>query len=131
MSGGIAYVLDGGEALAAQCARAGVDIEPIVPAGTSEREGEGAPREAAVSVHDNGLGDPLRHDAERLRILVERHHRATGSARAAELLADWPNALARFVKIVPPEYRRALAAMAAAPAPHARPEAERQTVAAE
>ncbi|HEX5182355.1 MAG TPA: glutamate synthase large subunit [Allosphingosinicella sp.] len=109
MSGGIAYVLDTGETLARQCARAGVDIEPIAPPGSSY--GEGAPRQKAAGVHDNGMGHPLRYDAERLRILIERHRQATGSARAAELLADWPNALARFVKIVPPEYRRAVEAL--------------------
>jgi glutamate synthase (NADPH/NADH) large chain len=131
MSGGIAYVLDGGDALAAQCTRAGVDMERIAPAGASH--GEGAPRAEAASVHDSGMGDPLRHDAERLRILVERHARATGSARAAELLSDWPNALGRFVKIVPPEYRRALQAIAAEAEAEAEaePEAERMTVAAE
>ena len=47
-------------------------------------------------------------DAERLRILLERHQLATGSAKAAALLADWPNALQHFVKVVPGEYRRAL-----------------------
>jgi glutamate synthase (NADPH/NADH) large chain len=129
MSGGIAYVLDGGPALARQCARAGVEIERISPVGSSY--GEGAPRQKAASVHDNGLGHPLRYDAERLRILIERHHRATGSARAAELLADWPNALSRFVKIVPPEYRRALEAMDVEPTSESETEAERLTVAAE
>jgi glutamate synthase (NADPH/NADH) large chain len=54
------------------------------------------------------MGHPLRFDAERLRILLERHQLATGSAKAAELLSDWPNALQHFVKIVPTEYRRAL-----------------------
>ncbi|MEA3001970.1 MAG: glutamate synthase large chain [Sphingomonadales bacterium] len=109
MSGGIAYVWDSGEKLAAQCARAGVEIERIPPPGSSC--GDGAPRPQAASVHDNGMGHPLRYDAERLRLLIERHLDATGSARAAELLRDWPNTCAHFVKIVPPEYRRALLAM--------------------
>ena len=68
----------------------------------------GRPRQRAVSVEDSGMGDPLRFDAERLRILVERHLLFTGSARARELLDDWENALARFVKVVPRDYRRAL-----------------------
>ena len=33
------------------------------------------------------MGDMLRFDAERLRILIERHHLHTGSARARELRA--------------------------------------------
>ena len=52
--------------------------------------------------------DPLRFDAQRLRILIERHHLFTGSARARALLEDWDNTLRAFVKIVPQDYRRAL-----------------------
>ena len=50
----------------------------------------------------------LRFDATRLRILLERHHLFTGSARARMLLEDWENTLASFIKITPKEYRRAL-----------------------
>mgnify|MGYP003348818702 CR=1 FL=1 len=39
------------------------------------------------------LSDMTRFDAERLRILVERHLLHTGSARARALLDDWGNAL--------------------------------------
>jgi glutamate synthase (NADPH/NADH) large chain len=59
------------------------------------------------------MGDMLRFDAERLRILVERHQLHTGSKRAAELLADWDRALASFVKVMPTDYRRALLDLAA------------------
>jgi glutamate synthase (NADPH/NADH) large chain len=54
------------------------------------------------------MGDMLRFDAERLRILIGRHHRHTGSARAAAILADWEKNAARFVKVMPTDYRRAL-----------------------
>ena len=47
-------------------------------------------------------------DAERLRVLVERHKLHTGSARAAELLDNWDAALGRFVKVMPSDYARAL-----------------------
>ncbi|MGH7407710.1 MAG: glutamate synthase subunit alpha, partial [Candidatus Methylomirabilales bacterium] len=40
-------------------------------------------------------------DAGRLRHLVERHERATGSVRAADLLACWGEALPRFWKVAP------------------------------
>ena len=63
---------------------------------------------APSSVDDNGMGDVLRFDAERLRILVERHHLHTGSARARALLDDWDEALKQFVKVMPQDYRRAL-----------------------
>jgi glutamate synthase (NADPH/NADH) large chain len=68
----------------------------------------GAPLPEAPSVRDSGMGDPLRFDAARLRILIERHHRHTGSARAAGLLADFDRALKAFVKVTPHDYRRAL-----------------------
>jgi glutamate synthase (NADPH) large chain len=54
------------------------------------------------------MGDLLRFDAARLRILLERHLLFTGSARARELLEDWKNTVAGFVKIMPKDYRRAL-----------------------
>ncbi len=69
---------------------------------------EDRPRQRAPNVVDNGMGDPLRFDAQRLRILIERHHLFTGSARARALLEDWDNTLRAFVKIVPQDYRRAL-----------------------
>jgi glutamate synthase (NADPH) large chain len=53
-------------------------------------------------------------DPEGLRALIERHHALTGSKRAAEILADWPAALGRFVMVMPLDYRRALAALEAA-----------------
>jgi glutamate synthase (NADPH/NADH) large chain len=109
MSGGIAYVYDPDGKLEGQCNRAGIELEPIAPAGSSY--GDDAPRQKGTSVHDNGMGHMLRYDAERLRILLERHHLATGSARARELLENWGDALPHFVKVVPAEYRRALTDM--------------------
>jgi glutamate synthase (NADPH/NADH) large chain len=107
MSGGIAYVYDPEDALKHQCNLDSVTLEGIAPTGASW--GDGAPAQRASGVSDNGMGHPLRYDAERLRVLLERHQLATGSAKAAALLADWPNALQHFVKVVPGEYRRALA----------------------
>jgi glutamate synthase (NADPH/NADH) large chain len=107
MSGGIAYVYDPEGTLNHQCNLDNVSLEGIAPAGTSW--GDGVPAQRASSVSDSGMGHPLRYDAERLRLLLERHQLATGSAKAAALLADWPNALQHFVKVVPDEYRRALA----------------------
>ncbi len=49
-------------------------------------------------------------DAEFLRDLVERHLAETGSAVAGRLLADWASALGRFGKVMPKDYKRALAA---------------------
>jgi glutamate synthase (NADPH/NADH) large chain len=44
-----------------------------------------------------------------LRGLLDAHFRHTGSFRAREILGDWANTRARFVKVMPHEYRRALA----------------------
>lgn len=46
--------------------------------------------------------------------LLRVHHEETGSPRAGELLADLPAALARFTAVVPTEYDRMVAALAAA-----------------
>ena len=48
-------------------------------------------------------------EADDLRALVARHHDETGSAVAERLLADWPEALERFTKILPRDYRIVLA----------------------
>jgi glutamate synthase (NADPH/NADH) large chain len=108
MSGGIAYVFDEGEQFRTLCNLAQVDLEPIAPPEIGAADQPGRPRQRSVSVEDNGMGDPLRFDAERLRILLERHLLHTGSPRARALLDDWENTLSRFVKVMPRDYRRAL-----------------------
>ena len=91
MSGGIAYVYDPDGSLAQRCNAASVALERI------------GPEEPGFDPDDM-----LRHDAARLRLLVERHAELTGSRRAAELLADWETAVRRFVKVMPDDYRAAL-----------------------
>jgi len=54
------------------------------------------------------LESPGAGDAALLRELVQRHREETGSAVAGRLLADWDGALARFVKIMPKDYKRVL-----------------------
>ncbi len=107
MSGGIAYVYDEDGTFAERCNMAQVEIEPI-SAAPDEEDGTGRPAQRPTSVTDYGMGDPLYHDAERLCILLERHKLHTGSTRASELLEDWDNALGKFVKVMPVDYRRAL-----------------------
>ena len=50
-----------------------------------------------------------------MRRLVENHARYTNSRRAAEILQNWAQYRARFVKVFPKEYRRALGELAARP----------------
>ncbi|MGE5145597.1 MAG: glutamate synthase-related protein, partial [Candidatus Eiseniibacteriota bacterium] len=113
MSGGIAYVWDPQGRFASLCSRSEVELSPIAAAADEGDADpgfvdEGRPRQRAPNVSDNGMGDPLRFDAERLRILIERHHLFTGSARARLLLENWNETLTSFVKVTPKDYRRAL-----------------------
>jgi glutamate synthase (NADPH/NADH) large chain len=108
MSGGIAYVYDPAGQFKQLCNPAGVDLEKIAAGELGLADAPGRPRQRSISVEDNGMGDPLRFDAERLRILIERHLLFTGSEGARALLDNWDTALANFVKVVPRDYRRAL-----------------------
>jgi glutamate synthase (NADPH) large chain len=108
MSGGIAYVWDPDGAFRTRCNLSMVALEAVAPADATAADTAGRPRQRSVSAEDSGMGDMLRFDAERLRILVERHLLLTGSARARALLEDWDTALTRFVKVMPADYRRAL-----------------------
>jgi glutamate synthase (NADPH/NADH) large chain len=59
--------------------------------------------------------DPL-DDEDRafLADTVARHHAETGSAVAHALLSDWDVAVERFGKVMPKDFKRVLAAQAAA-----------------
>ena len=117
MSGGIAYVYDPQGRFTSLCNLAAVGLEPVAAPEPDEADDPDRPHQRSPSVEDAGMGDLLRFDAARLRILLERHHLLTGSARARALLEDWDNALGCFVKVMPKDYRRALLEM----------QAERQT----
>jgi glutamate synthase domain-containing protein 3 len=103
MSGGIAYVYDEDGTFRQRCNLSMVALEPVL----TETEQAQADRELAAA----GKGR-LRHagraDEPMLRELVERHLRFTASTRALAVLDDWAAARAKFVKIFPHEYKRAL-----------------------
>jgi glutamate synthase (NADPH/NADH) large chain len=109
MSGGVAYVYDPEGQFEKLCNPAMVKLQKL--GHMSGAEDPEMPRQRSISVFDSGMGDLLRFDAERLRILVERHLLYTGSARAKALLEDWATALPRFVKVMPLDYARALKEM--------------------
>ena len=112
MSGGIAYVYDEHGDFEKRCNLAQVKLEKLEAAsGSDDPE---LPRQRSVSVYDPSMGDLLRFDAERLRILIERHLLQTGSSRARQLLDNWDQTLERFVKVMPTDYAAALASMKAA-----------------
>ncbi len=108
MSGGVAYVFDEHAQFRKLCNMAGVELESVGAAELGLADEPGRPRQRGTSVDENGMGDPLRFDAERLRILVERHLLFTGSGQARALLEDWETALSHFVKVMPRDYKRAL-----------------------
>jgi glutamate synthase (ferredoxin) len=85
MSGGIAYVWDEDERTRPRINTGMVDLEDIV-----------APEEVAE-----------------LKALIEEHAEVTGSERAKRILATWDVQLRRFVKVMPRDYKRALAELAA------------------
>ncbi len=85
MSGGVAYVHDPTEILAARLNTEMVDLEP--------------------------LDDD---DRARLQRLVLQHQHETGSEVAQRLLADWDHSLTEFVKVMPSDYRRVINARRAA-----------------
>ncbi len=107
MSGGVAYIYDPDGAFEQHCNMAQVELQKI-DASVNDPEGTGLPQQRPSTVDDLGMGDPLYHDAARIRILLERHKLHTGSARAAALLNDFENTLGHFVKVMPTDYRRAL-----------------------
>src|SRR5580693_2371242 len=107
MSGGVAYVYDPKARFEDLCNPSMVELEPVSIA-LGDKDDPARPHQRSLNVDDNGMGDMLRFDAERLRILVERHHLHTSSARARELLEDWDNALKGFIKVMPKDYKRAL-----------------------
>jgi glutamate synthase (NADPH/NADH) large chain len=106
MSGGVAYVYDPRGGFANVCNTADVELESLAP--VDDDDDKGRPTQRAHGVHDNGMGDLLRFDAQRLRILVERHLLMTGSARARFILDNWDTAVRSFVKVMPKDFRRAL-----------------------
>ena len=80
MSGGVAFVLDEAGDFRRRCNIEMVDLEPL-----DETE-----------------------DIELVRDLLIQHAGYTGSTVAARLLSDWDDAVGKFVKVMPRDYRRVL-----------------------
>ncbi len=84
MSGGVAYVYDVDRGFEGRCNPELVDLEEL----TSEE------------------------DVAEVRALITEHVGRTGSLVGRNVLASWGRAVARFVKVMPRDYRRALAELA-------------------
>jgi glutamate synthase (NADPH/NADH) large chain len=109
MSGGIAYVLDEDGTFASRCNMAMVELEPLPEEEEASERIYHQTRDLGFHGRVEVLEDMTRYDEERLHLLVARHARFTGSARAAHILANWKTYCPMFRKIMPLEYRRALA----------------------
>jgi glutamate synthase (ferredoxin) len=83
MSGGLAYVLDEDGGFKRRCNLGMVDLEPLVET----------------------------QDVETVKDLLSRHIRHTLSPVAAQLLVDWARSQEKFVKVIPKDYKRVLAAV--------------------
>jgi glutamate synthase (NADPH) large chain len=99
MSGGIAYVYDEDGQFAQRCNTAMVSLEKVLT--TAEQD-------ESVKKHIWHRGES---DEVQLKKLLEDHNRWTGSKRARVLLDNWDSARAKFVKVFPQEYKRALGEM--------------------
>jgi glutamate synthase (NADPH) large chain len=101
MSGGIAYVYDEDGQFASRCNTAMVSLENVL---TSTEQ---------TATMDKAIWNKGETDEAQLKKLLEDHNRWTGSKRARELLDNWDTARAKFVKVFPIEYKRALGEIAA------------------
>jgi glutamate synthase (NADPH/NADH) large chain len=109
MSGGIAYVLDEEGDFSQRCNMAMVELEPI----PDEERAAAADGNNELEAHGKVQIDHVKgHDDAILKSLVQRHLLFTGSDRARRVLENWALYLPKFVKVMPLEYRRALAEMA-------------------
>jgi glutamate synthase (NADPH/NADH) large chain len=111
MSGGIAYVLDEDGTFDRRCNLAMVELEPVPAEEEISEQVYGHANDLEAHGRVDVSSDMTRYDAERLRILIARHAGFTGSTRAAEILAIWDRYRPMFRKVMPVEYRRALAEM--------------------
>ncbi len=113
MSGGIAYVLDEAGTFTQRCNMAMVELEPVA----AEEEVMLRHLHSGGDLQAHGrvdvMSDMSRFDGERLHQLIVNHARATSSARARRILENWDAYLPKFRKVMPVEYRRALAELAA------------------
>jgi glutamate synthase (NADPH/NADH) large chain len=80
MSGGTAFVFDPAQTFRSRCNLDMIELEPLVD----------------------------ESDLWLVQGLIEDHVRLTGSARGRKLLDTWDHIAARFVKVMPTEYKRVL-----------------------
>ncbi|MDR0934312.1 MAG: glutamate synthase subunit alpha, partial [Burkholderiaceae bacterium] len=102
MSGGIAYVYDEDGTFERRCNLSMVTLGRVFSQDEQEEQVE---RAIWHSINRDG---PQEADEVILRRLIENHFINTGSLTARRFLDNWEAARARFIKVFPMEYRRAL-----------------------
>jgi glutamate synthase domain-containing protein 3 len=102
MSGGVAYIYDEDGMFHTRANTTMVSLDRLL-SDTDQRA------TTDVSIWHRG-----RTDETQLKAMLADHLRYTGSRRARELLDDWSASRARFVKVFPHEYKRALGELHAA-----------------
>ncbi len=112
MSGGVAYVLDEDDTFRSRCNLAMVELEPVPDEEQIAETEFGLHEDLESHGRVDVMADMTVKDAQRLYLLISQHARYTGSRRAAEIVADWTRYRPLFKKVMPVEYRRALAEMA-------------------
>ena len=114
MSGGIAYVYDPKGRFESYLNKEMVELEDIVADEALVAELAKSNGEGSSQALDAVMQDMRVQDAERLHALVLRHARYTNSRKAQDILANWPEEMRKFKKVMPTEYRRALTELAKA-----------------
>ena len=99
MSGGVAYVYDEDGTFASRCNTSMVTLVKVLS--TAEQEA------------DKTLWHEGQSDEALLKKLIDDHHKWTGSLRARHIMDHWVESRAKFVKVFPNEYKRALGERAA------------------
>ncbi|MSR77667.1 MAG: glutamate synthase large subunit [Candidatus Omnitrophica bacterium] len=84
MSGGLAYVVDTNGDFSSRCNKQMVELDAL----------ENYPEEALE-----------------VRAMIERHLKYTNSQRAKQILSLWEEMLSKFVRVIPKDYKRVLAAL--------------------
>jgi glutamate synthase (NADPH/NADH) large chain len=113
MSGGIAYVLDEDGTFEKRCNLAMVDLEPLAEEEELNQRLHHQGGDLAGHGRVDVMRDMTRYDAERLHQLISNHLKFTGSTRARVILDKWDEYKPKFRKVMPVEYRRALAELMA------------------
>ncbi len=102
MSGGVAYVYDPAGDFEKRCNTTMVNLERVHSA---KEQGD------VAGWHSQTRDGERESDEAILKRLIERHFKHTGSTRARYLLDNWAEGRAKFVKVFPTDYKRALEEM--------------------